>query len=187
MILIFGVIFGAICAAIASSKGRTPVGWFFVGFLLGLIGLIIVLVVPNLHEQQARDARIEHENRRLREQLMQERMKSEVFRQHTAARLDAHDKHLGLDTRATPALAAVEEAAPQFGNPEDEFMNKYGLIPQANLARTWYYEQRGEIKGPVSEQSVRDMVDSGAIQLSTLLWREGLKDWVPATQALQLV
>jgi hypothetical protein len=43
--IIIGLIFGAICAAIASGKQRSPVGWFAIGFLIPLIGLILILVL----------------------------------------------------------------------------------------------------------------------------------------------
>lgn len=47
LILFISVIFGAICAGIASSKERNAVGWFFVGFFFWLIGLIIILALPS--------------------------------------------------------------------------------------------------------------------------------------------
>lgn len=43
--LVFGVIFGLACALIANSKGRSPVLWGVLGFLFGLIPLIIILVM----------------------------------------------------------------------------------------------------------------------------------------------
>src|SRR5262245_17905809 len=43
--LIFGVIFAIACALIANSKGRSPVLWGILGFLFGLIPLIIILVL----------------------------------------------------------------------------------------------------------------------------------------------
>ena len=43
--LVFGVIFGIACALIANSKGRSPVLWGILGFLFGLIPLIIILVM----------------------------------------------------------------------------------------------------------------------------------------------
>jgi uncharacterized membrane protein YeaQ/YmgE (transglycosylase-associated protein family) len=46
--IIFGVIFGFACSSIAKSKNRDNVGWFFGGLFLGLIGLIIVALLPNL-------------------------------------------------------------------------------------------------------------------------------------------
>lgn len=98
--LIIMVVFGAITAAIASSKGRSPAGWFFVGFFFTLFGLIVACIASNVKERKARDEAMERENRRLREQLMQEQIKNEAFRQHAAARLDAHDDHIGVDTRS---------------------------------------------------------------------------------------
>ena len=98
--LLIMAIFGGISAAIASSKGRNTVGWFFIGFFFGCIGLIIILCLSNLLEDQARWDAQAVEQRRLREQLRQEQLKNETFRQHTAARLDVHDRTLGIDTRA---------------------------------------------------------------------------------------
>ena len=46
LVLFIGIIFGTICAVIASGKNRSAIGWFFIGFLLPLIGLIMVLVLP---------------------------------------------------------------------------------------------------------------------------------------------
>ena len=99
------LIFGIICAAIAGSKGRSVIGWFFIGFFFGLLGLIIVLVLPNLKEAEQKELQMETEQRRLREQLRQERIKHEQFRKHAQARLDTHDNVLGLDTKnAIPLL-----------------------------------------------------------------------------------
>ena len=91
----------------AHSKGRSPVGWFFVGFFVTCIGLIIVLCLSNLREEQARWAQADEERRRLREQLRQERLKNEVFQGHVRARLDVHDQALGVDTRQLEAPAAA--------------------------------------------------------------------------------
>ncbi len=116
--LIFMGIFGAIAAAIASSKGRSVIGWFFGGFFLGLIGIIVVAVLPNLKEQKLKEEAMERENRRLREQLMQEQIKSEAFRQHAAARLDAHDGHLGVDTRSVVTALPAPDNPAALTNPD---------------------------------------------------------------------
>lgn len=44
---IVGLIGGTISAAIAPTKNRNPLGWFVIGFLLPLIGLILILVLPD--------------------------------------------------------------------------------------------------------------------------------------------
>lgn len=116
--LIVMFVFGAIAAAIANSKGRSAVGWFFAGFFLTLIGVIIAAVMPNLKEQRLKEEAMERENRRLREQLMQEQIKSEAFRQHAAARLDAHDVHLGVDTRAVVTALPSPENPAALTSPE---------------------------------------------------------------------
>jgi len=109
MTLFILIITGTISALIAHSKGRNPIGWFFVGFLLGLIGIIISLVMPNLKDAQAKEEQMEMEQRRLREQLRQERLKNEQFRKHTHARLDAHDDALQMDTRSEIAELAERQ------------------------------------------------------------------------------
>jgi hypothetical protein len=116
--LILRIIFGAIAAAIAESKGRSAVGWFFGGFVFMLLGVIIVAVLPNLKEQKFKEEAIERENRRLREQLMQEQIKNEAFRQHTAARLDTHDGHLGIDTRSVVSALPPPDNPAALTNPD---------------------------------------------------------------------
>ncbi len=44
--IVLGSLFGIICAIVAGSKQRNPIGWFFVGFLIPLIGLILVIALP---------------------------------------------------------------------------------------------------------------------------------------------
>lgn len=120
-VLLIGAFFGGICAGIASSKGRSTVGWFFGGFFMGyvifpFIGIVMIILVsclPNLKEKRNREDAQERENRRLREQLVQEQIKNEAFRQHAATRLDQHDVHIGVDTRQTVPVLGM--GMPQFG------------------------------------------------------------------------
>lgn len=183
---------GAIAAAIANSKGRNAFGWFFAGFFIGLIGIIIVAVLPNLNEQRHKDARIERENRRLREQLRQERIKGETFRQHTSARLDTHDQHLGLDTRSghaqleagTQAHASLENLAraSTATSPGSEWAED----PDQDLRQTanteWYYDAGGQMKGPVPEMDIFQLIRTGRLDASTLVWAGHLSDWTPLGQ-----
>lgn len=93
------LIFGIICAAIANSKGRSAIAWFFIGFFFHIFGLVILLVVGNLKDARQKEMEMENEQRRLREQLRQERIKNDQFRKHAQGRLDTHDDALGLETR----------------------------------------------------------------------------------------
>lgn len=46
-ILLIWLAMGAATAWIASSKGRSMVGWFFIGLFLGVIGLILAVVMSS--------------------------------------------------------------------------------------------------------------------------------------------
>ena len=53
VILIFGIILGFACASIAKSKNRDQAAWFFGGLFLGLIGLIIIALLPDLDKTKS--------------------------------------------------------------------------------------------------------------------------------------
>ncbi len=184
MELIIFLITGAIAAAIASVKGRSVIGWFFGGLLLGLIGIIIVAVLPNLKEQRAREEQSEREARRLREQLRQERMKNEAFRRHATARLDRHDESLGLDTRAAnqPLLTASDESAGHLpADPASSPNRLEATGPQdADGNGHWYYERNGQAIGPTSVHNIRTLMDEGRLHGTSLVWTERLSDWTTA-------
>ncbi|HZN38625.1 MAG TPA: DUF4339 domain-containing protein [Planctomycetota bacterium] len=160
--LVVSVVFGGICSAIAASRGRSALGWFFVGLLTNCIGLVLVLVLPDLKRQEAQMRMQQMENRRLREQLAKERQVADQRHGHVERRLGAHDRALDIDTSAPPEL--VENVA----NPP----------PLPDLTH-WFYARGRERLGPVTEQILRDMLGSREISAETLLWREGMADWQP--------
>jgi len=181
--LIIMSVFGIITATIGSKKGRNAVGWFFVGFFTGLIGLIISLVVSDLAAERSRHEEAMRDRRRLREQLKQERMKTEAFRRHAQARLDSHDNALGVDTRqaglaleggAAPRQLAEGSAAPA---PARRDVAPPGAARAAE--RSWMYEMNGSQRGPVPESVLLDLLEHGTIDSDTLVWTEGI-DWTPA-------
>jgi hypothetical protein len=45
--LIGGIIAAIICAVIAGTKGRNPLGWGILGFFFSIITLIVVIVIPS--------------------------------------------------------------------------------------------------------------------------------------------
>jgi RNA polymerase subunit RPABC4/transcription elongation factor Spt4 len=49
--IVFGVVFGFACSAIAKSKNRDPAGYFVLGLLLGIFGLIITACMPKVETQ----------------------------------------------------------------------------------------------------------------------------------------
>jgi len=46
LVLVFALVFGTISGIIARKKGNSPGGGFWLGFLLGPLGLIIAAVLP---------------------------------------------------------------------------------------------------------------------------------------------
>ena len=175
-VLVVYLIFAAITGVVAHNKGRNVLGWTLLG-LLGWIPLVIVCCLPNLKEQESRDAHIAEENRRLREQLRQERIKAESFRQHAVARLDAHDDHLGLDTRSiNPALGAGASAAGQLGMGNAAPAGALYDLPR------WYYGHRGQTMGPIKASDMTNLIRQFIITRDTLVWSEDLVEWQPAGQ-----
>ncbi len=47
---------------------------------------------------------------------------------------------------------------------------------------SWYYAQGDTRHGPIEDSAFQALVGAGAIQSDTLVWREGLADWVPYSQ-----
>ncbi|MCE5326760.1 MAG: DUF4339 domain-containing protein [Planctomycetaceae bacterium] len=202
--LVIAAICGTIAGAIASSKGRSVGGWFAGGFFLGLIGIVIVACLANLKEQAQQQEFAENERRRLREQLRQERIKTETFRRHAAARLDAHDQLAGVDTRqlGLPAPSAMPQLtddplgallgqtdAPKPGavvpsqqgraTPVVHRSTATPVPPEAEPA-IWFYVRNGQSQGPLAAAHISALIRRGAIGPRTLLWAEGFPDWTAA-------
>ena len=181
---------GGAVAAIAHGKGRSPVGWFFVGFFFGIIGLIVVLVSSNLNQEKYLRARQDEENRRLREQLRQERIKHETLREYTMRRLDVHDQVLGVDTKSVQALPT--ENAPAYlpageaGNPASQSPSPGAQPAPQAVSNTWYFEQNGETRGPVPADVIRSMLANGELAGTSLLWADHLPDWRPAALVAEI-
>ncbi len=194
VILIVRLVFAVITACIASHKGRNVVGWFFIGLFTELIGLIIILCLSNRKVEEARLQAADTERRRLREQIRQERLKSEAYRQHVGQRLDTHDRVLDVDTRSTqPLLGGTMESLPG-GSPEEALTRMaQGGDPIAAAAAAaarsdgaqWYYELSGQTVGPVAELILRQMIAARRIPANSLVWTEGFGQWAPADQVTQ--
>ena len=45
----------------------------------------------------------------------------------------------------------------------------------------WYYANGDEEIGPVSAQELKDLTKDGTVGPETLVWKEGMSDWKPAT------
>ncbi|GDY03146.1 hypothetical protein LBMAG49_24750 [Planctomycetota bacterium] len=167
--LFFWLVFGFIAAAVAAGRGRSVVGWFFLGAMFSCFGLVLLLCLPDLKKQEAERHRQENENRRLREQIAKERQVSDIRHSTLGRRLSAHDQALGLDTETAPtALLAgsggvIKELPP----------------PLPDGSAQWFYARGSERLGPVLPETIRHLLMTRSIAIGTLVWRPGMSNWQP--------
>jgi hypothetical protein len=55
-----------------------------------------------------------------------------------------------------------------------------------SMAAEWYFAKEDKKLGPVSNKGLRELALSGRITPETLLWREGLAEWIPASRVENL-
>ncbi len=179
--LILRIICAVIAGMIASAKGRSVIGWSIGGFFIMIIAIIIVACMGNLKEQRAQVERGARERRRLREQLRQERQKTEAFRQYSMTRLDSHDRTLGVDTRSVQALPGASRGPPQAlpgaSGPGAEGQALPSGPTYSAVGPLWYYARGDQAQGPVSETELKHLINSSQIDWATMVWTEGLNDW----------
>lgn len=178
-----GIVFGAICAVLAQGRGRSALAWFVLGFLFNCLALIIVLVLPDLRDEEGRHVRLSEETRRLRERVRLDRHVADRRHEEVQRRLGAHDFALGLDTAPPlPALAMKKPApvpgpglppgAPEVADPADSPENQ---PPFANLP--WFHARDGVQQGPIGFAALRGLWRDGGIDGRTFVWSRGMKEW----------
>jgi hypothetical protein len=165
MELLLLLVWGLICAAIANSRGRSAVGWFFIGFFF-CFAPVLLLVLPDLKVQEEQQKKLHRENRRLREQLKKDRSVADARHASAAERLTAHDRALGLDT-APPPLDGPEQDQP------------LQLLPADLVGAQWYFlDQEREQQGPIALEDLAGHLHQGAIDGSTLVWTRSFDEWM---------
>lgn len=51
------------------------------------------------------------------------------------------------------------------------------------MSKDWYYAVEGASNGPVSDAEFEQLVAGGTIRSDTLVWQEGMEDWLPYARA----
>jgi len=51
------------------------------------------------------------------------------------------------------------------------------------MSNEWYYAVEGASNGPVSQEEFDGLVNVGTIRSDTLVWQEGMQDWLPYGRA----
>lgn len=55
------------------------------------------------------------------------------------------------------------------------------------MATQWYYAIDGQQAGPVSSKELKALADDGELKGGDLVWKEGMPDWLPASQVQGLI
>ena len=168
-------VFGIVCAVVAPSRGRSALAWFFIGVATQCLGIVLIFVLPNLKEEQEKQRRRDEETRRLREQLKKERQVADQRHDSVHGRLGAHDRALGMDT--APAAALLPGSQPQ---PPSLPQPGGGAEPQ------WHFAVGNQQLGPVAQSRLQQMWIDREIADDTLVWRQGMTNWIPITEVVAM-
>lgn len=52
IVIVSWVLFGGVTSFFASQRGRDPFGWFLIGLLLGVLGLLVLFLLPPLKAEE---------------------------------------------------------------------------------------------------------------------------------------
>ena len=108
----------------------------------------------------------------IREQVRQEQMRLEAFRQQTNSRLDRHDQVLQIDTaprmESPLGLGGVAGTPPALPNGA-----------QDDQRPIWFYVKGDNRCGPVSLGALRALLAGGEVNADSLFWRSGMSEWQP--------
>ena len=50
------------------------------------------------------------------------------------------------------------------------------------MSASWFYAASDGAQGPIDEAELFRLIDAGVVREETLLWKEGLSEWIPAAQ-----
>ncbi len=164
--------FGALCAIIAHSRGRSPIGWFFIGGIFGCFPLIVLFIIPDLKIEEEKEMRRERQMDRLKERQLKDRAAIDRKLETQNQRLSAHDQAIGIDT-------APEETTHQALPPQ---RTKPARPNEVFASKEWFYavDANSEAEfGPVSFADLRSAFQGGELDSNSLVWNEGMADWTP--------
>jgi hypothetical protein len=164
------LLLACLIAWMASTKGRSPVGWFLLGVFFNVFALVLLVLLPDLEVEQRRAERLSHREQRLREEFKNHRQRTQVELAEAHARLDVHDRLAAVDTRLAPLTTPAPERLSNSPIPP---------LPATAQAR-WYYEYQGQARGPEADSALKLRFLRGELAPATLVWRDGLANWVRA-------
>ena len=79
--------------------------------------------------------------------------------------------------RAAAQTATTQQAAPQHSQPAEAVQ---GAAPVVSDPQVWHIEEADKPIGPFSFSDMQQMFRTNRFDEKTLVWKEGMGDWVPA-------
>lgn len=55
IVIISWLLFGGASSYFASQRGRDPFSWFIIGMLLGILGLLLLFLLPSINQEESVD------------------------------------------------------------------------------------------------------------------------------------
>ena len=122
-------------------------------------------------------------------------MKVEFKCDNCGKAIAASSEHAGKSTRCPGCQSPVVIPSPSNGQLlDDELATAETLAgnpglseeaaPSATPRKIWHYSQGGTSNGPISKEELLSLQQRGVIKSETLLWKDGMADWVAAGKVL---
>ena len=93
----------------------------------------------------------------------------------------------GKSWQTAGTLNAVFEAAPKKSTVKEvDSAEQDKPVASGSDTASWYYSIDGNQEGPVELTSLQEMLEFGRLNLNDLVWKEGMAEWVPATDVPDL-
>lgn len=85
--------------------------------------------------------------------------------------------------RAAFGAGAADEGAVDASDGDRSPIDSPDRATEARATPTWYYSLDNKSIGPVPARVLKTMVEQGRLEPGTLVWHEGLDEWVPLAEA----
>ena len=128
----------------------------------------------NLESEVARARELNDERRQLMEQMNEtEKAKADAIAEAYKTAMQSQQQ---TAQQMIAGLAAANQ--PAAAGP--------AVPPVPPATETWYVARDGQRSGPLSVEQLREQIASGAVAQGTMIWKQGMSDWVAAGQVVEL-